>query len=419
MYSVTLPSALSAATLEADPSVTRVDANQDRSVASAPNDPSFGSQWALGRIGWEAARDTVTPSGSATVAILDTGVDATHPDLDGNLVAGTSIIGGSATTDPNGHGTQMAGIVAAETNNGEGVAGVGYAGVKVMPVRVLGADGTGQDSDIIQGVVWAADHGADVILMSFSNPGYSESLQAALDYAWSQNVVLVAATGNGGSTVPTFPAGDRGVIGVSSTGLTDSLSSSSNSGPATFLAAPGESVLTTSAGGGYGEVTGTSASAAIVAGAAALLRASSVGASNGVIVSRLARNAEPAGTASETGNGRVDSRARSPTPRTIQCSPRAPRRLAAAARSSVRTPFRCQDVDRRNEHGLEPGEQLEPGRNSDESGRPDHSRERCEWSLPDRSAQRGERQEYQPATGAGTQPTLHGCPQIRGLMSTM
>ena len=308
-----------------------------RSVASAPNDPSFGSQWALGRIGWEAARDTVTPSGSATVAILDTGVDATHPDLDGNLVAGTSIIGGSATTDPNGHGTQMAGIVAAETNNGEGVAGVGYAGVKVMPVSVLGADGTGQDSDIIQGVVWAADHGADVILMSFSNPGYSESLQAALDYAWSQNVVLVAATGNGGSTVPTFPAGDRGVIGVSSTGLTDSLSSSSNSGPATFLAAPGESVLTTSAGGGYGEVTGTSASAAIVAGAAALLRASSVGASNGVIVSRLARNAEPAGTASRPATAASSSRARWPTRRTIQCSPRAPRRLAAAARSSGRT----------------------------------------------------------------------------------
>ena len=86
-----------------------------------------------------------------------------------------------------------------------------------MPVTVLGADGTGQDSDIIAGVVWAADHGADVILMSFSNPGYSTALQAAIDYAWSKDVVLVAATGNGGSADPTYPAGDTGVVGVSST----------------------------------------------------------------------------------------------------------------------------------------------------------------------------------------------------------
>ncbi len=92
----------------------------------------------------------------------------------------------------------MAGIIAASTDDGIGVAGVGYAGVKVMPVTVLGADGTGQDSDIIAGIVWATDHGADVINMSFSNPGFSPSLQAAIDYAWAHDVVLVAATGNDG-----------------------------------------------------------------------------------------------------------------------------------------------------------------------------------------------------------------------------
>src|SRR5439155_9256358 len=205
------------------------------------------------------------------------------------------------------HGTEMAGIVAAATGNGEGVAGVGYAGVKVMPVTVLGADGTGQDSDVIKGVAWAVQHGADVILMSFPNPGYSPALQSALDYAWNHNVVLVAATGNDGSSTPQYPAGDRGVMGVSNTDSNDILSSSSNYGTDTFLAAPGEGVETTSAGGGYAAVTGTSASAAIVAGSAALLRASSVGASNGVIVSRLARTADTAGTADQTGNGRVDS----------------------------------------------------------------------------------------------------------------
>ena len=99
-------------------------------------------------------------------------------------------------------------------------------------------NGQGQDSDIIQGVVWAVDHGADVINMSFSNPGYSAALQAAIDYAWAHNVVVVAATGNDGSSTSTFPAGDRGVIGVSNTDQTDALNASSNYGADTFLGAP-------------------------------------------------------------------------------------------------------------------------------------------------------------------------------------
>ena len=99
----------------------------------------------------------------------------------------------------------MAGIIAAATDNGVGIAGIGFAGVKVMPVTVLDADGLGQDSDIIEGIVWAVDHGADVINLSFSNPGYSAALQAAIDYAWDHDVVVVAATGNDGSSAPTYP----------------------------------------------------------------------------------------------------------------------------------------------------------------------------------------------------------------------
>src|SRR4029077_4740664 len=98
----------------------------------------------------------VPPSGSAVVAVLDTGVDVSHPDLDSNIVGGASFVDGSAwDTDPNGPGTPIAGIVAAETGNGLGVAGFGYAGVSVMPVTVLGATGLGRDSDIIEGLVWA------------------------------------------------------------------------------------------------------------------------------------------------------------------------------------------------------------------------------------------------------------------------
>ena len=133
----------------------------------------------------------------------------------------------------------MASIVGGEVDNSWGVAGVGYAGVSIMPVTVLDASGQGLDSDIIAGVAYAADHGADVILMAFSNPGYSPALQAAIDYAWAAGAVLVAATGNDGVPADTYPAGDRGVIGVAATDQTDALAGFSNYGAAAFMAAPG------------------------------------------------------------------------------------------------------------------------------------------------------------------------------------
>ena len=293
--------------LMADPSVKRVELDQTRVAEAAPSDSSYPAQWSLPQIGWDQAYGTVNPSGSSVVAVLDTGVDGSVPDLAGQLVPGTSILDGTdGTTDPNGHGTWMAGIIAAKVDNGIDVAGIGYAGVKVMPITVLGADGVGQDSDIIAGVVWAVDNGADVINMSFSSPGFSPALQAAFDYAWSNNVVLVAATGNDGFNAATFPAGDRGVIGVSNTDQSDSLDASSNYGPDVFLAAPGVGILTTAPGGGAISISGSSASAAEVSAAAALLRAVDPSASNGTIVGRLARNADPAGTQEQTGNGRLN-----------------------------------------------------------------------------------------------------------------
>src|SRR3954453_4349279 len=300
MYSASL-NATGVAALRANVDVVGVEADKVREVQGTPNDPSYDSQWALSKIGWDSTYGTVTPTGSATVAVLDTGVDATA-DLTGTLVAGASMLDGvTGTADPNGHGTAMASIVAAGTDNGTGIAGVGYQGVSVMPVKVLGSDGTGQDSDIVRGVVYAADHGADVILMSFSNPGRSEALQRAADYAWSKGVVLVAATGNDGSTTSTFPAGLAKVVGVSATAQDDTLWIGSNSGADTFLGAPGVDIAS-----GAASVTGTSASAAIAAGAAALVKANDPSASNGVVVGRLARNADVAGPVADTGNGRVN-----------------------------------------------------------------------------------------------------------------
>ncbi len=315
MVQLAWPSAVAAAALAADPAVLSVERDLSRDVEAVPSDLRYAEQWSLPRIGWDTLQAQGLPSGKAIVAILDTGVDASQPDLQGRLLPGLSFVDGSPPdTDPHGHGTAMAGIVAAATDNAVGIAGIGGAGVRVLPITVLGADGTGQDSAVIQGIVAAVDAGADVILMAFSNPGYSDALQAAVDYAWKSDVVLVAANGNDGVTTKTYPAGDHEVMGIASTDRTDALAVDSNHGQQTFLAAPGVDILTTAANAGtdplsedqYRSISGTSAAAAEVAGAAAVLRALDGDASNAVIVGRLARSAAPIGTQAETGNGRLD-----------------------------------------------------------------------------------------------------------------
>ncbi len=319
MYVVEVPEADVEAVMERygnDPAVASVELNQTRKVEGVPSDAMLGDQWALPKIGWDTVYgNEVMPAGTAKIAILDTGIDASHPDLVNMVVPGHSLLisGSDGTTDPNGHGTWLAGIVAAQTNNLEGIAGIAYAGVQVMPVQVIGANGEGQDADIVQGVIWAVDNGADVILMGFSNPGFSQALQDAIDYAWENDVVLVAAVGNDALGDPTYPAGDRGVMGVSATDESDAFAAGlSNFGLAVFLAAPGVSIEGTGLDGSYVSTSGTSASSAIVAGVAAFMRAMDPMLTNGVIVGRLARSADranvtdPAAAVTQVGNGRVN-----------------------------------------------------------------------------------------------------------------
>ena len=169
----------------------------------SPVFPSVGT--VQDRLGIRSTART-TPAGSAMVALLDTGVDASHPDLAGSVIAGTSILDGSnGQSDASGHGTWMAGIIAAQTGNGGRDRRRRATGGDLMPVTVLNASGIGQDSDIIAGIIWAADHGADVILMAFSNPDFSQNLQDAIDYAWAKGAVLVSATGNDGREYPHLP----------------------------------------------------------------------------------------------------------------------------------------------------------------------------------------------------------------------
>src|SRR3954447_2069979 len=290
-----------------DARVQSVDRDRTRDAEATPSDPAYGSQWALTQIGWDQVYGTTSAQGIATIAVLDTGVQSS----DVPTGPGWSAFGGDATVDPNGHGTWVASIAAATTDNDHGIAGVGFTGVDVMPVQVLSADGTGQDSDIIAGLVWAADHGANVAVMAFSNPGYSDALQDAVNYAWNHGVVVVAAAGNDGATTPNYPAGDAKVVGVGATDQNDQLWSGSNASNAVFLTAPGVDIKADSVGGGTDTVTGTSMSAAIVAGAASELVALDPYASPGTIVGRLARNADPDGN---VGNGRLSlTRARGDT----------------------------------------------------------------------------------------------------------
>ncbi len=288
----------SIAAFAADPAVSSVDLDLPRTAEAAPNDPGYGDQWALPLIGYEDVYGTIAPAGSSVLAVLDTGVDAGTPDLQGHVVGGWSFDGTDPATDANGHGTHVATIAAAGADDGVGIAGVGYAGVSIMPVRVLGDDGSGNDSDIITGLVWAVENGADVVVMAFSNPGESAALQFAVNYAWANGVVLVAAAGNDGGSAPTYPAGLSKVVGVGATDQLDTVWDGSNQSNAVFMVAPGVDIASST-----GTVTGTSASAAMVAGAAAVMTANDSSVPASVIVGRLARNAEAVNGVA--GNGRL------------------------------------------------------------------------------------------------------------------
>ncbi|HEY2353852.1 MAG TPA: invasin domain 3-containing protein, partial [Gaiellaceae bacterium] len=313
------------AALRANGNVAGIALNRSRQ-SEGKVDPGYADQWNLPRVSWDklyhsksalSALSCKRKSRSccpvahskklqacSTIAVLDTGVSSAGGDL--KLGAGWSAFGTNPASDPNGHGTAVASIAAAATGNGIGVAGVDFANSKILPVQVLNASGLGLDSDIVQGVVWAAKHHANVILMSFSNSGYSQALQDAISYAWKKGAVVVAATGNGGVSTPTYPAGDSGVIGVAGTDQGDQPWAESNTGSDTFLAAPATSIPADAIDGSTTSITGTSASAAMVAGAAALLMAKDPKATNGIVVGRLARNGAPVGTSAQTGNGRLN-----------------------------------------------------------------------------------------------------------------
>src|SRR3954454_9723954 len=180
------------------------------------NDPLFAKQWGLTQIKAPGAWARGARGAGATIAVIDTGADLAHPDLQANLVPGADFVpdGGECAgpQDENGHGTHTAGIAAAVTNNGVGVAGTA-PDAKVMPLRALDADGSGEDAWIIAAIKHAADNGAKVINMSLGGqvilgevPQLNEELEAAVQYAWDKGVVVVASAGNESFPLCSFPA---------------------------------------------------------------------------------------------------------------------------------------------------------------------------------------------------------------------
>ena len=234
-----------------------------------PDDPLFASQWHLPKI--QAADAWVYSTGSGViVAILDTGVDGTHPDLAAQMVPGWNAYDGNDdTSDVHGHGTWVAGVVAATTDNGLGVASVAPDAL-LMPVRISQPDGWAYWSTIASGLVWAADHGARVANISYGVTG-SYTVQSAANHMRSLGGLVVVAAGNTGGLVAT--AEDSTMISVSATTSTDVRASWSSYGEYVDVSAPGSGILTTSRGGGYSSVSGTSFASPCTAGVVALLLA--------------------------------------------------------------------------------------------------------------------------------------------------
>jgi subtilisin family serine protease len=232
------------------------------------NDTYFPSEWHLSKMGATTAWNDSIGSG-VTIAVLDSGVDPTHPDLAAKFVAGYNFFDNNTNTaDVYGHGTKAAGTAAAITNNGAGVSSVAW-NAKIMPIRVTGTDGWATISGLANGTTWAADHGARVISMSFQNPSDSASVLSAASYARSKGAVVIGAAGNTGAYDATA-ASDQMII-VGATDSADNVASWSSYGPSVDLAAPGVGLYTTTNGGGYATWSGTSAATPVVSGVVALL----------------------------------------------------------------------------------------------------------------------------------------------------
>ncbi|MBI4526428.1 MAG: S8 family serine peptidase [Deltaproteobacteria bacterium] len=290
------------------PEIKFVERNRRVAPDQLPNDPSYPNQWHLPKIDADLAWEFSEGLPEVVIAILDSGVDPAHPDLAAKLVSGFNFYNyNTDTTDGYGHGTKVAGAAAAIGNNGTGVASVAWRN-SIMPIRVTDTAGYGYYSTIANGLTYAVDHGAKVMNVSFAAVAGSGTIQSAAQYVMNHGGLVVAAAGNCGCFDST--AENPYILSVSGTDQYDNLASWSSRGTYVDLSAPGVSIYTTTNGGGYAAVSGTSFSSPITAGVVALMISVNPGLSPAQIESLLESNADDFGAAGYDtlyGFGRVNA----------------------------------------------------------------------------------------------------------------
>lgn len=286
-------------------------AELDRVVSgdAQTNDPMAGSQWHLPKIGANTAWDSAQGSG-VTIAILDSGIDTKHPDLVDHLVAGFNFVEGNTNVeDVHSHGTKTAGAAAASLNNGIGVASVAGQ-VKIMPIRVANSSLYATWSAIASGITYAADRGVRVASVSFNGAAGSSSVLSAANYMKSKGGLVFVSAGN--SNVDPGYANTSSLVIVAATTSSDTKASFSNFGDYIHLSAPGAGIYTTTWGQSYTSISGTSFSAPIAAGVAALVMSANPSLTPAQVENILLSTAVDLGTAGRDiyfGYGRVDAAA--------------------------------------------------------------------------------------------------------------
>jgi hypothetical protein len=278
-------------------------------AAADPNDTYYAAQWALPKIAAPLSWNLSTGAG-VVVGVVDSGAQLDHPDLSGRLLPGYDFLNGdSDPSDDNGHGTRMTGIIVARKDNGQGLAGVAPDAL-ALPVKVLGADGSGPYSDVADGITWAVDQGARVVNVSLVGSAPSSLMESAVNYASANGVVTVASSGNWGTDQPGYPAAFDGAVAVGATTEGDQRPTFSNYGAWLSLSAPGVNIVTTDRFGGYSSSTGTSPAAAVTSGVFALLFAAEPALTREAAIERVESGATDLGSSGWDpyfGHGRLDS----------------------------------------------------------------------------------------------------------------
>jgi thermitase len=259
-----------------DPRVEYAELDYMVHATIIPNDPGFNSyQWGLQKIQAPSAWDVTTGTSDVVIAIIDTGVDLNHPDLNNKIVPGWDFVNDDAyAQDDHGHGTHVAGIAAAESNNGQGGAGASW-GARIMPLKVLDPQGDGYYSDVASAVRYACNHGAWIINLSLGGSNPSSVLEDALEDVYQDGCLVTAAAGNDGRSGIDYPARYPHAMAVAATNDADQRATFSDWGPEMDVAAPGVDIYSTlwtpPNNHTYGWKMGTSMSAPLVAGEAALI----------------------------------------------------------------------------------------------------------------------------------------------------